>query len=433
MSLRCSWPRIALHLLVVAIACGCGQATNAGGGGFAFDVAMVKDAGLADADGGVKTDLGVADAATDALDGGVGDGVADVVADLISDVGLDSQQDDVVDIAPAGCVPANCDDKNPCTVDTCTANYVCQHVPKLDGDTCDDGNVCTTAELCSAGVCVGVGPVCGNATCDCGENAVSCPADCAPPMALIPAGSFWIGCNAAKDAKCQPSEQPQHKVTLSAYYMDLTETTVTQYKACVDAAVCTLPGKQVPIWYATYPDFPNHPVTFIDWAQARQYCQWRGATFDLPTEAQWEMAARGDCEKNGSTADDPGCAAAMRTYPWGEDQPTCSNAVLNGALKQGCDTNFTWEVGSKPAGVSPYGLHDLEGNVSEWTRDWSGNYGAAAVTDPLGPSSATYRSIRGSSLSSPANKSFGRACERSYDYPNGAGGSIGLRCVRAIP
>ena len=302
-----------------------------------------------------------------------------------------------------------------------------------EGESCVKSDDCDGVLHCVAGTCV-----LQSANLDAGADVAADAQDgsAAPAgMVLIPAGTFWMGCNATKDTSCSDygQESPQHKVTLSAYYMDLTETTVAQYKACVDAGVCTVPSTQSPEAYATYPGFPNNPVNFVNWTQSQAYCKWRGAAFDLPTEAQWEMAARGDCEKNGSTADDPGCAAAMRTYPWGEDQPTCSNAVLNGALKQGCDTNFTWEVGSKPAGVSPYGVHDLEGNVSEWTRDWSGNYGAAAVTDPLGPSSATYRSIRGSSLSSPANKSFGRACERSYDYPNGAGGSIGLRCVRAIP
>ncbi len=132
-------------------------------------------------------------------------------------------------------------------------------------------------------------------------------------MVLIPAGTFWMGCNAANDSNCSSDESPQHKVTLSAYYMDVTETTVAQYQACVDAGVCTAPstGSQ-----ATYPSLPNHPVTYVTWTQSQAYCKWRGAAFDLPTEAQWEMAARGSCEKNGSSASDPACAAAMRRRGW---------------------------------------------------------------------------------------------------------------------
>ncbi len=244
-------------------------------------------------------------------------------------------------------------------------------------------------------------------------------------MVLIPAGTFWMGCNSAKDKDCQEDEKPQHKVTLSAYYMDLTETTVAQYKACVDAGVCTAPSTQSPATYATYPSFPNNPVNNVTWTQSQAYCKWRGAGFDLPTEAQWEMAARGSCEKNGSTAGDAGCKAAMRTYPWGETAPTASYAVMSGS-------GSTAAVGSKPVGDSPYGLHDMAGNVWEWNRDWySATYSAEAVTDPVGPGSASYRVNRGGSFGNDA--AYLRAGFRGYDYPSVAIIIIGLRCMRSSP
>ena len=250
--------------------------------------------------------------------------------------------------------------------------------------------------------------------------------DVSPGMVLIPAGTFWMGCNAAKDSSCQDNEKPQHKVTLSAYYMDLTETTVGQYKACVDAGVCTAPSAAQPADHATYPGLRNNPVNNVTWTQAQQYCQWRGVGFDLPTEAQWEMAARGSCEKNGSAADDAGCAAAMRTYPWGEAVASASYAVMTGSWA-------TAAVGSKPAGDSPYGLHDMAGNVWEWSRDWYGEkyYSSSPATDPLNSVSDSYRVGRGGSRYIDAVSL--RAGFRTYDTPSDADDYLGMRCMRSSP
>ncbi len=248
-----------------------------------------------------------------------------------------------------------------------------------------------------------------------------------PPagMVLIPAGTFWMGCNASKDTNCNSDENPQHKVTLSAYYMDLTETTVAQYTECVNAGVCSVPGVAKNPPYATYPGLASNPVNYVTWTQSQQYCQWRGAGYDLPTEAQWEMAARGSCENNGSMASDPTCAAAMRTYPWGETTPTVSLAVFGGL--------GTAAVGSVPAGDSPYGLHDMAGNVAEWTRDWYRYdfYVSSPPTDPYDSPTATYRVFRGSSFvdSTPGPP----ASFRDHAYASAAAGSIGFRCSRAYP
>ncbi len=146
------------------------------------------------------------------------------------------------------------------------------------------------------------------------------------------------------------------------------------------------------------------------------------------------MAARGSCEKNGSTASDPACAQAMRTYPWGEDTPTCSYAVMADGSGAGCGTNATWAVGSLPAGDSPYGLHDMAGNVWEWTRDWYGAtyYGSSPTADPVNAAIGKDRPDRGGSF-------FGvavplRARYRDYRDPSVvADGAIGFRCSRAWP
>ncbi len=216
----------------------------------------------------------------------------------------------------------DCNDQILMSTDYCDAAGHCAHAFIANGCAdkfdCDDGNDCT-GEVCSCATdctnpSLAAGWPCGTGgTCD-GKG--SCVLNAPVGMVLIPAGTFWMGCNGFKDANCNNNEKPQHKVTLSAYYMDVTETTWANILACVNAGGC-------PESWA-YVMGSKIPVYNITWDQARQYCQWRGASFDLPTEAQWEMAARGSCEKNGSTSSAPTCAAAMRTYPWGETTPNCS-------------------------------------------------------------------------------------------------------------
>jgi len=351
----------------------------------------------------------------------------------------------------------NCDDANACTTDSCDLKTGCLHLPAGATTSCDDANACTKADTCSGGKCVGGPPascddgrVCTTDSCvpasgcqyvpiaagsACGGGK-SCDGGggCVPPtapagMALIPGGAFWMGCNSGMDLNCAATEMPQHKVTLSSYYMDLTEITVAHYKACVDAAFCTVPGTVQPATYATFPGLTNHPVNFVTWAQGRDFCKWRGAGFDLPTEAQWEMAARGSCEKNGSTSTDPACKVAMRTYPWGELPADCSTTVMSAGV-DGCGTNATWPAGSKPLGDSPYGLHDMAGNVWEWNRDWFAAYPAGAQVDPEGPAAGTERANRGGGFNWAAP--FMRAAARAVAKPAGTGVSLGLRCARSI-
>ncbi len=152
--------------------------------------------------------------------------------------------------------------------------------------------------------------------------------------------------------------------------------------------------------------------------------------YDLPTEAQWEMAALGSCEKNSSTAADPACAAAMRTYPWGEAVAWRNYAVMSDGTSDGCGTGLTWAVGQKTAGDSPYGLQDMAGNVGEWNRDWYDSYTYGAQTDPLGPGSASNRVIRGGGITD------GAGTLRSgirLDYAPDSAGDLGLRCAKSVP
>ena len=331
-----------------------------------------------------------------------------------------------------------CTDKDHCFGGTCTAGT------KVF---CDDGNACTTDSCDSKAGCqvtnTASGAACPTGSCD-GKG--SCVANGAPAgMVLIPGGTFWMGCNAVLDTKCSSIEAPQHKVTLSPYYMDATELTVAAYKQCVDAGGCSAPAGDSLSPLCNWNEQTGtpktgrdqHPVNCVTWPQAQKFCKWRGSKldtangskYDLPTEAQWEMAARGSCEKNGSSAAVAGCAAKMRTYPWGETQPTCTLAVMDGG-GFGCGTNHTAPVAQLAAGASPYGLLDMAGNVEEWTLDFFGNYyPVSPMQDPLNTTAASMNAVRGGSL---AETPTGlRSAYRSNAGTQDAWEGLGLRCARS--
>ena len=386
------------------------------------DAAVVADvAALPDADVAAKDDAAAADLSA----------LPDVSAEVAA-----PKPDIGPDIPPDPCASLACDDGNPCTVDSCAAATGCSHTPASAGTACQSSWKCDGAGTC---------------------NAVG--------MVLIKSDTFWMGCNAGKDYTCDLNEKPQHKVTLGSYYMDVSETTVAQYKACVDAGACApaqddmmykcasgpwlydcwSTGTEVPPTLAASPycnwgkaGKEQHPVNCVNWTHAQQYCKWRGDAYDLPTEAQWELAARGSCQQNGSAADSPTCGAAMRTYPWGETIPDCTLAVViapwsgSGPIQgAGCGADSTWAVGSKPAGDSPFGIHDLAGNVWEWTRDWLAPYTPAAQLDPVNLVPGQARVQRGGGFSN--KQASQRASLRSDDGPEYAAISLGFRCVRSFP
>jgi formylglycine-generating enzyme required for sulfatase activity len=170
-------------------------------------------------------------------------------------------------------------------------------------------------------------------------------------MVRVPAGEFHYGCNASVDSQCDDDEKPGKRVTLPAFTIDKTEVTVSAYEACVNAGACTKPNT------GTYCNWGksgrgDHPINCVDWNQAKAYCSWAGKR--LPTEQEWEKAARG---------------TDGRKYPWGNQSASCARAVMNDG-GTGCGDNKTWPVGSKPSGASPYGAQDMAGNVWEWTSDW---------------------------------------------------------------
>ncbi len=214
------------------------------------------------------------------------------------------------------------------------------------------------------------------------EQGKGCVADSVPEgMVLIPAGSFWMGC-APADKDCYEDEKPRHEVVLDAFYIDKTEVTVRQYRRCVPSGACTAPGSGGYV-NSKKPGREDHPVNYTDWHQASAYCRW--AKKRLPTEAEWEKAARG--------TDD-------RIYPWGNQPPSCQYAVMRiFRVGRGCGRKSTWPVGSKPAGASPYGVLDMVGNVREWVADYYDRdyYQTESSTDrnPSGPSDGEDRVFRG--------------------------------------
>ena len=224
-------------------------------------------------------------------------------------------------------------------------------------------------------------------------------------MVYIPAGGFEMGLNNSSG-----DEQPVHTVNLDAFWMDQTEVTNAMYQKCVNAKVCEPPTSTYRFGDPQYEDFP---VVYVDWNRAKAYCEWAGA--QLPTEAQWEYAARGGLPQN--------------TYPWGNDSPSCSLGAENGVNYYACNKNGAIAVRSfKPNG---YGLYDMAGNVWEWVNDWysSSYYTISPADDPVGPDSGKYRVLRGGSWYS--NVSYLRVSYRLNFNPASASSDFGFRCARS--
>lgn len=232
-------------------------------------------------------------------------------------------------------------------------------------------------------------------------------------MVYVPAGSFEMGSDSEFN-----DEQPLRKITLDAFFIDKYEVSNGQYQKCLDAGACTEPGNLTTPSQESYfanPDFADYPVVYVDWAQAQGYCQWVGG--DLPSEAQWEKAARG---------------TDGRQFPWGNEGP--DTHFTYGAEDFPVDyANFDdyegdlMPVGSYPKGVSPFGALDMAGNVWEWTRDWYGDYEVKQSVNPEGPKSGTDKVVRGGSFD------FGawsiRTTYRGKQSPDYQNYRQGFRCI----
>ena len=201
-------------------------------------------------------------------------------------------------------------------------------------------------------------------------------------------------------------QEGERKTYLDGYWIDQTEVTNTMYKLCVEDGVC-----DVPICTDYHdPKFAEYPVVCVNWYQAQAYCDWAGRR--LPTEAEWEKAARG-------TEDDG------RVYPWG-DLIGCAHANYQG--QDGCLGKIA-PVGTHPIGASPYGVLDLSGNVREWVVDWHHKdyFALAPDENPEGPSTGEYKLLCGGSYAE--DSSYVTISSRSVVDPNTAHGTNGFRCA----
>lgn len=233
------------------------------------------------------------------------------------------------------------------------------------------------------------------------------------PMVIIPAGEFMMGCNSAVDSECGDDEKPYHRVYLDAYYIGKYEVTVANYEKCVNAGQCNEPSatsaQGLCNWGSS--ERGNHPVNCVDWNQSKTYCEWAGKR--LPTEAEWEKAARG---------------TDGRVYPYG-NQFDCGKSC--NSVKP-CRHRSTCPVGSYPEDKSPYGVMDMVGNVSEWVQDWDGKdyYKNSPTKNPPGPSSGDRRVTRGGNWMEYDQYLFTTFEHLFSSTPTTRGYREGFRCVR---
>ena len=223
-------------------------------------------------------------------------------------------------------------------------------------------------------------------------------------MILIPAGEFIMG---SPEGEGDNNEQPQHTVFLDAFYIDKYEVTNAQYKQFMDAT-----GHKAPeYWDDEKYNQPNQPVVGVTWHDAVAYAKWAGKR--LPTEAEWEKAARG---------------VDGRKYPWGNEwnSSKCNSNV------GGDEYKYTAPVGSFPDGASPYGVMDMAGNVWEWCADWYDRnyYSRSPQQNPKGPDSGSRRVLRGGSWG--YDTDYLRCASRSGSAPADRSRNGGFRCAQDV-
>jgi len=218
--------------------------------------------------------------------------------------------------------------------------------------------------------------------------------------ARIPAGTFQMGC-ATVDTRCDADEWPRHAVTLSrAYDIMTTEVTVGMYRAVIKTL------RDQPAWSTT----PEHPVTTVSWDDAQAFCLALGGR--LPTEAEWERAARGN--RDGSV------------YVWGDQEPDDRAGAANGAAFESDSARP-----AKSFAANGYGLYDMAGNAWEWVANYFDAYGADPITDPKGADQGRVRVVRGGSYGDDSRNL--RLSNRNAVAPRNTHVNVGFRCARDVP
>lgn len=225
------------------------------------------------------------------------------------------------------------------------------------------------------------------------------------PMVFVPAGVFPMGSNQG-----DVDERPVHDTFLDAFWIDRYEVTNAQFKHCVDAGICHAPpvsGSSTRDVYYDKPEFDDYPVIYVSWDDAKKYCEW--ARKRLPTEAEWEKAARG---------------TEGRIFPWGDrlDRNLVNYMNLAGD---------TMAVNNYSNGASPYGALNMAGNVSEWVSDWydADYYSNATTRNPIGAPAGKVRGLRGGSWAS-NEEYYIRTTVRLQNEPGFRNTEIGFRCAQ---
>jgi formylglycine-generating enzyme required for sulfatase activity len=223
------------------------------------------------------------------------------------------------------------------------------------------------------------------------------------PAAVIPTGTFIMG---------DDEESPRREIFVDAFYLDRYEVTVARYAAFMKDTGNLKPPDE---WETV--DLKNGgdlPVVGVNWQDASGYCHWAGKR--LPTEAEWEKAARGNDE---------------RKYPWGNDPPTAERARYGKPYENPVYRDGVARVGSHANDRSPFGIFDLAGNVTEWVADWFfESFPEGDVRNPKGPDSGSGKVLRGASWYEPAER-LG-VTKRWHANPSSRNEGIGFRCARDV-
>jgi formylglycine-generating enzyme required for sulfatase activity len=231
-------------------------------------------------------------------------------------------------------------------------------------------------------------------------------------MKSIPAGDFTMGCNAAIDTHCGADESPAHHVRVHPFTLDLVVVTQGAYQKCIDAGKCNHPEPADPAFDPV--GRQRYPVTNVAWEDARDYCAWAGKR--LPTEAEWEWAAR---------------SGDGRLYPWGNDVPDCARANFGNCIGPNGGTE---PVARHPTNVGPFGNLEMAGNVWEWVEDVydAKYYAVSPVDDPEGPQGASpdaTHAKRGGAWGT-APEALRTSQRLTHGIPHQGDGFIGFRCAK---